>query len=245
VGADRDLDATTRLGVFAGGGFGTVDAEYGSQELDMAHGFAGVYSSHEFGRSFVDLSVLAGYADFSSIRDVTNNTVAGGIERASADYDALFLAPEIQVGGFVDAGMTLLPRASLRYAGLYTDSYTETGSAQNLEVDENALHVLSARAELGVPLTVEDGRAAITQILPRAGVEARAAFGDELDLVLLGQDMSVEPGGKDSAVGGFFGVQVLHESGSRRSALFADVEAAYGTDQAFGAKGRVGYQFRF
>jgi len=50
------------------------------------------------------------------------------------------------------ARSTIEASASLRYAGLFLDGFTETGSPANLTVDDREVHLAVARAVLSAPL---------------------------------------------------------------------------------------------
>ena len=183
--------AGLRGGLFIGGSEGKADIEGGSQDIDITTVFGGPYFSAEGDGFAVDGMVTLGLSDHESKRSVNNNTVAGGREDAKADYDGFFVAPEITVSSSL--GM-VRPSLTLRYAGLFLDSYREKSpSGAGLNVDDRDIHQISARAQLGLPLKMDEDRLS-TEL--RVGAEGRAHLGkSRVRGSVLGQGFAFDAGG--------------------------------------------------
>src|SRR5690606_32202073 len=137
MGIDTTTGEGTRIGVFVGGAQGEADVDHDSQEIDTETVFAGLYASHHAGAVRIDAAVTVGLADYDSERLVANNQVPGGLETARADYDGVFVSPELTVSTAMAMGATTVrPSLRVRYAGLWLDGYDESGSVANLSVDD-------------------------------------------------------------------------------------------------------------
>ena len=76
------------------------------------------------------------------------------------DYDGLFVSPSATIGtSFAMNGGSLIPSLRARYAGLFLDSYDETGSAADLSVDDRDVNVFDFRAQLAYALAARPARA--------------------------------------------------------------------------------------
>ena len=247
AGADRWVNDHTRVGVFAGGSKGTVDVEFDSQDVDVDGLYAGVYLRRITGRWTLDLTVTGGILEHDSERRLVNNLVAGGLQHAKATYDGAFVSPELAVSTTLYRGaVSIVPRVSLRYGGLYLDGYTETGAADALTVGSRDVHILQARAELAFPheSRTSDG---LLRVALRAGVEGRWHLGDEtVNGTLLGQAITFDPGGRDETFGVYAGFSASLTS-SNGVTLYARVEggAEDDSDETLYATGRAGVKIRW
>ncbi len=232
--------AGLRGGLFIGGSEGKADIEGGSQDIDITTVFGGPYFSAEGDGFAVDGMVTLGLSDHESKRSVNNNTVAGGREDAKADYDGFFVAPEITVSSSL--GM-VRPSLTLRYAGLFLDSYREKSpSGAGLNVDDRDIHQISARAQLGLPLKMDEDRLS-TEL--RVGAEGRAHLGkSRVRGSVLGQGFAFDAGGDDEVLTGFGGFAVAYAVSSRFT-LNGNVEGAYGTDEAVTGRANIGAKLEF
>ncbi|MEP3275686.1 MAG: autotransporter domain-containing protein [Stappiaceae bacterium] len=246
IGADDLLRDDLRAGFFGGAAWGGVEADFDSQETDSQSFFVGSYASLLKVGLIFDLSLTAGYSDFEQDRSVANNLVAGGLETATADFSGWFVSPELTVTKpTVILGRRLEGSLALRYAGLFVDGYTESGTTAPLTVDDRNVHIGVARLQLAAPYEniFADGSAFRYRL--KTGVEARTNFGGEtIDGALLGQNISFNPGGDDNTLGGYVGLSGEYDTGGGL-VLSAGTEGLVDTTGSYQFSGRAGAKFRF
>ncbi|TIW15542.1 MAG: autotransporter outer membrane beta-barrel domain-containing protein, partial [Mesorhizobium sp.] len=197
------------------------------------------YLGYDAGAHFAEAAFVAGVLQERSRRHVANNLVLGGIETARADFNGVFLSPSVTLGMRlpVTAG-TLIPSVRLRYAGLFFDDYTETGSDGDLAVSRRDVNVFEARGQLALALAPVSTPSQAWQTKLRTGVDAIAQNSDDVSATLLGQDISFPAGGEQFVLRGFAGADVAAEVGAGMT-LNAGFEAGYGTDNAFTVRGQA------
>jgi outer membrane autotransporter protein len=136
--------------------------------------------------------------------------------------------------------MGFVPSAYVRYAGYFLDGYTETGSAANLTVGDRDLHILQGRLQVALPLVTTT-----TYISPYAGIEGRTLLsGNTVDAVLLGQNLSFDPGGADDVGSVFLGLNAAARLADNTD-FYGNVEAAWDTDNSNRIGGNVGLRMHF
>ncbi len=237
----------TRVGFFVGGSGSKIEVDFGSQDTEIGSIFGGLYVAHQAGDIAIDAAVTVGLADYDQRRFMNDNTVAGGVDTANADYYGIFVSPEITVSSSlaVTNWMAVKPSLTLRYAGLFLDGYTEKDSKANLTVDDRDVHVISARAQVAVPVHMSmDYNGRLTTEF-RIGAEGRATVSeDKVRATILGQNLNFAPGGDDEVLTGFAGAAFTYVmiSGTR---LYGNIEAGYGTDEAAHVTGRAGVKVPF
>jgi uncharacterized protein with beta-barrel porin domain len=244
AGVDAEVGGGTRAGVFAGYAAGDLDAANNALDLGSDSAFGGFYLGHDGERSFLNLSLAAGSSSFDSARRVANNRVAGGIERAKADYDGLFVSPSLTLGTALAAGSgTLTPSLRLRYTGLFLDGYSETGSAAALDVEDRTITILDARAELAYAFAaIETAGGDLFQSI-RLGVDGSLASSSdvsaELGIAALGIDVA-----EDELARGYLGYGALYAL-SEGVSLTLSAEAGYDTTQSLTLQGKAGLGLTF
>ncbi|TPO01685.1 autotransporter outer membrane beta-barrel domain-containing protein [Mesorhizobium sp. CU2] len=239
AGAERRAGDGFLGGVFLGGAVGSTEVDDDAQEIVHRSVFAGGYLGYDGGARFADATFIAGVLQERSRRYVANNQVLGGIETARADFNGVFLSPSVTLGIRLPvAAGTLIPSVRLRYAGLFIDSYEETGSAGDLSVSRRGVNVFEARGQLALALTPVSTRGQTWQTTLRAGIDAIAQDSDDVSATLLGQDISFAAGGKKMVLRGFAGADVAAEVGQGMT-LNAGFEAGYGSDDAFTVRGEA------
>jgi hypothetical protein len=236
AGMETHIEGNILVGAFVGVAGGQTDVDHSAQNITHRSVFAGGYLGHDDGARFADFSFTVGTLDESSRRRVANNTVLGGVEMARADYDGTFVSPSLTLGAHLPYGTgTLSPSLRLRYAGLFFDSYAETGSAGDMAVAARDIHVFNARGQLAfapAPLATSAG---IWQTTWRAGLDGVAQSAGGVSATLLGQDVSFDASDREAALRGFVGANLT--LATRNGMVFGgDIEAAYGTDAAFIAR---------
>ncbi|MEO0384370.1 MAG: autotransporter domain-containing protein [Pseudomonadota bacterium] len=247
VGADGAFSDTLTLGGFLGGAWGQSETDSNTQETDTTSIFAGVYGAFVLpgvtpGVTY-DFALVAGHSRYDRERQVANNLVAGGLETATADYNGWFLSPELTVRG--TQFQHFEPFVTLRYAGLFQDDVTETGTAAPLTLESQTLHLATGRLGVTLPYawTYDDGSE--TRLRLTGGVEARRQFGGTTQRgVLLGQSIAFEAGDTDTVFGGFVGLDADHQIDAN-IALYASGEALFETDNAMQLSGRAGVRVAF
>ena len=232
--------AYQRAGLFIGGTTGEAEVDEGSQDIDITTLFGGPYFSLQRNGYAIDGMLTVGLSEHDSKRSVNNNTVAGGRETAKADFEGVFVAPEITVSSTVGK---VRPSLTLRYAGFFRDSYAEKSlSGAGLKLDDRDIHQFAARAQLGVPLTMDAGRFAAEL---RVGAEGRAQIGDaDVSGSVLGQGFTFDPGGDNEVLTGFAGLELSYAVSSRFS-LSGNIEGAYGTDDSTTGRANVAAKLKF
>ncbi len=246
IETDTAMDGM-RVGFFVGGSGSKVDVEFGSQDTEIGSVFGGFYAAHQAGDVAIDAALTVGLSNYDQQRFMNDNTVAGGVDTARADYYGFFVSPEVTVSSSlaVTDWMAVKPSLTLRYAGLFLDSYTEKGSSANLTVQDRDVHVISARAQVAVPVHMNTDAygTLITEI--RVGADGRATVSeDNVRATLLGQNLNFTAGGDDEALTGFAGAAFAYAmtTGTR---LYGNIEAGYGTDEATHVTGRAGVKMPF
>ncbi len=245
-GIDGATGAGGRAGIFFGGSWGDVDADFDSQETDVESVFGGLYARWLRGNTFIDLALTAGYSDYGRERRVANNLAATGIQTAKADYDGFFVSPEVTWTRPIWVKQQRMEKSlTLRYAGLFLDGFTETGSAAPLTVDDRDIHVLQARSQLTMPVVHEGPDGSRRKSAFYIGLEGRANVGDgDVSGVLLGQNINFDPGGDDVVGGAFAGLQFERTSASGTT-LYANIEGQVETGGGRQASAKTGIKFRF
>ncbi len=246
IGADDLLQDNLRLGFLGGAAWGGVDADFDSQETDSRSFFVGTYASLLQAGLIFDLALTGGYSEFDQDRSVANNTAAGGLETATADFSGWFVSPELAVTKpTVLLGHRLEGSLALRYAGLFLDGYTESGTTAPLTVDDRDVHVGVARLQIAAPSETVYANGSAFRYRLKAGLEARTNFGGEtIDGALLGQNISFNPGGENNSLGGFAGLSAEFDTGSG-FVFTAGGEGLLETTGSYQLSGRAGVGLRF
>lgn len=240
IGADTAVSWNWTAGLLTGASRG--QSVSGADRIDEGSVFFGAYGQGVFNDTTLDLALLLGRAGFDSSRAVS--TIAG-MQTATASYGAFFLSPELGVTHNFDAGgQTIEVGGSLRYASIFIDGYTETGSLGNLTVDARAVHQLSARAYVAVPFESSHGDGSLTRITPRLGVEATSQFGaDMVGGAIAGSavSFSANTGGR---LLGFAGLRFEHETAGNL-VFSGDVEAGLDRNGSARILASAGFKAQF
>ncbi|WP_162161328.1 autotransporter outer membrane beta-barrel domain-containing protein, partial [Afipia birgiae] len=221
-GVDLFASASGKAGLFAGGAFGRTDVPQ-SQQIAATSAFGGAYGTFWFGSATLDLALTLGWTRYDSSRRVADNTAAGGIAFATADYDGVFVAPRIALTQpFLIGPQVFEAKLSGYYAGLFLNGFTETGSIAPLSVDKRDLHLFVGRAGLSMPLEQAYANG-VTRVIPTIGIEGRVQTGDNLvNGTLVGTGIVFDAGNRD-ILGGFAALRIEHDMNARL-ALFAETE---------------------
>lgn len=246
IGADGLMNADIRAGFFGGASWADVDATQSDVDSQTNSYFMGAYASMIQHGLIFGLTLTAGYSDFDQERKVANNYAAGGVETATADFGGWFVSPELTITKPIDAlGHPLEVSLSTRYAGLFTHSYTEKGTAAPLNVDTRNVHVGVVRAQMAAPNTFTFKNGSSFSYRPKAGIHARTNFGGEtVTGALLGQKINFDDNGSSAPVVGFAGIDLHHHTGGGIS-FHAGAEGLLETDGSHQIFGQAGLKIRF
>lgn len=247
LGYAGEADAGTRWGVM--GGFLhselAVDSRWAaSYDTDGNGGFAGVNGARDFGAMTIDAGITGGRIGRDASRFVNDNTaLTGGLtlgeSLARSSYGSWFVAPELGVSATLGSseGWSLTPGARLRYAGQWTEGFTETGSAANATVDALALGLFDASVQVALARHFGFG-----SLSTRLGYRSRQSVGDAATVTLVGETNTVGLGdvNSESAYAGL-GLDVQVTPGMR---LNLDVSGHYGSTTTGGqASARIAGAF--
>ncbi len=245
-GADRALSASRSAGFYGGYTYADISASGDGTSTDANSVFAGGYFSHTGASHFIDFAGLLGISFYDNRRRVINNAVAGGFETATADYNGYFLSPSLTIGTNTQLfGKPLTPSIRLRYAALFLDGYTESGSSANLSVGSRTAHFGEIRGQLAYRAHQAQTSQGAMETVLRAGVDGIFNWGDDVSATLLGQSVVFAPGDQDAIARGFVGADFVFAGHGGRTSATAGFEVGYGTDNAFTGEARVGFRRRF
>ena len=231
-----------RVGGFLGGSVGMIDVDSGqTPDVDMQTIFGGLYVQRAVGDGIYDARLVMGRMTHESARRVL------GMDTAEVEYHSFFFSPEVGAATTMRLTETLdlLPRVRVRYAGLFTNGFRESGSRQlrnwDVQFQDRTVSVLEGRAEVGVPWALSNGG----QINPRVGVEGRWLLsGSEIRGSMRGESFNLDAGGDDQVITGTVGVG-LSVPVADATTLIGSFDGALTTEDAWRALGYLGLSYSF
>ena len=231
-----------RVGGFLGGSVGMIDVDSGqTPDVDMQTIFGGLYVQRAVGDGIYDARLVMGRMTHESARRIRD------MDTAEVEYHSFFFSPEVGAATTMRLTETLnlLPRVRVRYAGLFTNGFRESGSRQlrnwDVQFQDRTVSVLEGRAEVGVPWTLSNGG----QINPRVGVEGRWLLsGSEIRGSMRGESFNLDAGGDDQVVTGTVGVG-LSVPVADSTTLIGSFDGALTTEDAWRALGYLGLSYSF
>ena len=229
-----------RVGGFLGGSVGMIDVDsMQDPDVDVQTIFGGLYAQRAVGDVIYDARLLMGRMTHDSTRRVSSDTI-------EVEYHSFFFSPEVGMATTLRLTDTLnmLPRVRVRYAGLFTNGFRESGEVSNWDVQfqDRTVHVLEGRAEVGVPFALDNGG----MINPRVGVEGRWLMsGSEIRGAVGGKSFRpIDAGGDDSVGTGTVGVGVSLPVADATT-LVGSFDGALTTEDAWRALGYLGLSYSF
>ena len=232
-----------RVGGFIGGSVGQLaGGKYqGNQttDVDVQTLFFGLAASRALGPVLYDARLLVGSLTHDSTRSIP------GVDTAEGNYSSVFFSPEVGVATTLTLTDTLeaRPRLRVRYAGLFTEGFQESGpmTGWDMQFAERTLHVVEARAEVGIPFALADGG----WINPRVGVEGRyLVSGSEIGVMDSGKMVSYDAGGDDGVITGTAGFGMTLPV-AEATTLVGNFDGALTTEEAWRATGYLGLTWSF
>jgi hypothetical protein len=181
--ANSDLEANSRFA-----------KSYANKSKGPFIGVAGIYDT---GLVNVNFGLTTGLLKHSHDRFVNDNEVTNGEAHAKANYDSMFMAPEIGVSKKIKSnGITFSPKANVRYNYQSVDGYTETGSNSNAIV--KSLDVGLVETNLEVAGTKSLNKSSYTI---KTGYLNRQSVGDhKATVTMIGQTNSIGFGDKSNNI---------------------------------------------
>lgn len=231
------------FGLFGGYGSSRIDSNDERTTAEVDRFFGGLYSAFPMGRWAMTTNVFGGAAQTDSVRNIANNTSPGGLDAARAEIDSFFVGAGFETARVFDQAIGdfgLRPSGGIRYAGEWSDGYTETGALAALTVSDRTAHAMSGFAELALVNTYDH-----IQVDFGLGAEGRAIFGDDsVNVTLLATPFTVTPEDNDGSVDGYARLG-LKGSVTERLSLFLDLEGRTGSDVDVGASAQTGLNLLF
>ncbi|MCY6380981.1 autotransporter outer membrane beta-barrel domain-containing protein [Hoeflea prorocentri] len=223
-------DGERSIGAFLGSSYSQLKTDAGSQEIDAASFLGGLYFAHPFGETFrITGSVLGGYTRFNSDRIIANNTIAGGLETAVADYSGYVISPSVTLAH------TLTERTEVSiggyYAGLFIDGYNETGSSTNLTVSSRDIHIAAVRLQARYLAYQQQTNKGHLTVETWAGVDGNFLLGgDAVGVQLAGTPLSFPATFAKASAIGFAGIGFNHTPSIGNWSVNTSLEGRFGTE---------------
>ncbi len=231
------------VSVFSGLMLGRAEVDRNTQNACLDTFFGGIAYEKFVCNTFVGLAIAGGYTHWENTRYVMNNLAEGGVDSAKANTSAGFISPELTLArAYSCFCVPVALSGTVRYAGLFLDHYAETGSSANLAVQDRDIHLLTARTELGAPVS---GCNTVCEwaLEPYVGAFARFQFGDDVHAGLLGQTLIFDPGLEDSIGGLLVGFRATQAFGCMN--LYLNVESSFDNENSSRILGEGGLSFSF
>ena len=181
--ANSDLEANSRFA-----------KSYANKTKGPFIGVAGIYDA---GLVNVNFGLTTGLLKHSHDRFVNDNEATNGEAHAKANYDSMFIAPEIGVSKKIKSNdITFSPKANVRYNYQSVDGYTETGSNSNATVKSLDIGLVETNLELAGTKSLNDSSYTI-----RTGYLNRQSVGDhKATVTMIGQTNSIGVGDKSNNI---------------------------------------------
>ena len=181
--ANSDLEANSRFA-----------KSYANKSKGPFIGVAGIYDT---GLVNVNFGLTTGLLKHSHDRFVNDNEETNGEDHAKANYDSIFIAPEIGVSKKIKSNdITFSPKANVRYNYQSVDGYTETGSNSNATVKSLDVGLVETNLELAGTKSLNNSSYTIkTGYLNRQSVSDHKAT-----VTMIGQTNSIGFGDKSNNI---------------------------------------------
>lgn len=242
VGVETAVQADFVAGFFLGRSMSRIDVAFNSMDMETGSTFAGVYTRHNWDETWLNFTMLGGWAVHDDVRYV-------GVTRARADYNSFFVAPAVTLGTRLSGILPnhdVLPSLRVNYTGQFIEGYTETGVALPLSVNSRNVHLLSSRAQIAVPYnwTQSDGTA--FKIEGVVGVDGTLNLGDDIvQTTIAGSPLDFSTKFANASASGFVGASFNLLSADNRYAFNTSAEGHLDIDGSLALRGNVSVSGRF
>ena len=181
--ANSDLEANSRFA-----------KSYNNKSKGPFIGVAGIYDA---GLVNVNFGLTTGRLKHSHDRFVNDNEETNGEDHAKANYDSMFIAPEIGVSKKIKSNDIIFsPKANVRYNYQSVDGYTETGSNSNATVKSLDVGLVETNLELAGIKSLNNNSYTI-----KTGYLNRQSVGDhKATVTMIGQTNSIGFGDKSNNI---------------------------------------------
>ena len=181
--ANSDLEANSRFA-----------KSYNNKSKGPFIGVAGIY---DVGLVNVNFGLTTGRLKHSHDRFVNDNEETNGEDHTKANYDSMFIAPEIGVSKKIKSNDIIFsPKANVRYNYQSVDGYTETGSNSNATVKSLDVGLVETNLELAGTKSLNKSSYTI-----KTGYLNRQSVGDhKATVTMIGQTNSIGFGDKSNNI---------------------------------------------
>ena len=181
--ANSDLEANSRFA-----------KSYNNKSKGPFIGVAGIYDA---GLVNVNFGLTTGRLKHSHDRFVNDNEETNGEDHAKANYDSMFIAPEIGVSKKIKSNDIIFsPKANVRYNYQSVDGYTETGSNSNATVKSLDVGLVETNLEVAGTKLLNNSSYTI-----KTGYLNRQSVGDHnATVTMIGQTNSIGFGDKSNNI---------------------------------------------
>jgi hypothetical protein len=241
TGVDHRVD-DWRFGAFAGAGRSNTKLSGSTDKIDADMALAGIYARRSFGLLSIDAALTGGHIWADSTRGVN-----AGAEIAEGSFGGWFIAPEAAIAAKYALGRdwSLTPSLKARYIATFYDSYTETGSSQNIGYDSHTTQSLEERFDTRLTYQAATANGLAARYWLGAGASATQHIsGDGYGAVVSGSDFTIAAVGDDTVYGGSLslGFDIMV---SRQASLFGSVEGTLYSDSSRTGIARGGVKIAF
>ncbi len=186
--------------------------------------------------------MTSGYVNWDNSRTVMYNLAPNGMQEADANVNGWMISPEVTASGWLclSRKWSLLTTGTLRYAGMFLGSYSESGSSADLSVSGRQVDLLKVMGELAL----SGGQDCCWNFEPYIGVAGRFQVGGrEVDGELLGQSLNFGSGSPYNLLEVLYGIR--GQRNMKCCTLYGNVEGLWDNDYGERVLGELGLCYLF
>lgn len=241
IGFDTKLSDHMIGGLFFGGSTGKLSTENRANKVSANGFYGGFYVTRLWGRNIFDLTASAGLTEQN-----TERLVSDANQNARASYSGYFFNPTLTASHFTTiAGQLIVPSLKLAYSGYIFEDFKESGSVENLSVSAHSTHMMSARAQLAVPLEEIFFDTASFKFEGRGGVRTKLNLsGDNISTVHQDHELLFTTAEHAYTLDVFIGADAVYRL-ANGILLFGEFETAIESTGDINAQALFGTRFSF